>query len=107
MGLCSGAYIVGSGEYEISGQLHQIQPARRLSGGKRLRSFVLRWPDGDNWSVAELTFKGDNVVTLDGYRVGESVVATFSVEGREWTNPRSGDTRVFTDLVCHGLARAK
>jgi hypothetical protein len=91
--------------YTIEGVLHRISPKRQVAGGKKLRNFVLRWPVKDGWHVAQLLFTGDNVVTLDSYHPGQLVAAEFTVEGREWTNPKTGDTKIFTDLVCWKLTR--
>ena len=91
--------------HKITGALHRISETRTVGRGQRLRSFVLRWEEGEGHELAELVFKGDNVVTLDSYKAGhgDEVEAEFFVSGREWTNPKTGETRVFTDLVCCGL----
>ena len=50
-------------------------------------------------------FKKDNVAKLDGVKPGMRVKVGFAVDGREWTDPKTGKVRYFSDLTALRLER--
>ena len=52
------------------------------------------WPN-----VVAFAFKKDNVAKLDGVKPGMRVKVGFAVDGREWTDPKTGKVRYFSDLT--------
>ena len=52
------------------------------------------WPN-----VVAFAFKKDNVAKLDGVKPGVRVKVGFAVDGREWTDPKTGKARNFSDLT--------
>ena len=52
------------------------------------------WPN-----VVAFAFKKDNVAKLDGVKPGMRVKVGFAVDGREWTDPKTGKARYFSDLT--------
>ena len=51
------------------------------------------WPN-----VVAFAFKKDNVAKLDGVKPGMRVKVGFAVDGREWTDPKTGKVRYFSSL---------
>ena len=49
--------------------------------------------------MVAFAFKKDNVAKLDGVRPGMRVKVGFAVDGREWTDPKTGKARYFSDLT--------
>ena len=49
--------------------------------------------------MVAFAFKKDNVAKLDGVRPGMRVKVGFAVDGREWTDPKTGKVRYFSDLT--------
>ena len=44
-------------------------------------------------------FKKENAAKLDGVRSGQRVKVSFAVDGRKWTDPKTGKVRYFVDLT--------
>lgn len=87
-------------KYKATGDIFHIATLRKLGpNGFRVREFVLLL-DGQK---VPMNFTGDNCVTLDSFSRGQKVEVEFSLTGREWTNPKSGDTKFFGELKCWSL----
>ncbi len=92
--------------YEFTGRVRSVGELKSFTGGFTMRAFVVdedrdsQWPNSVSFVV-----KRSNTVKLNGVNPGERVKLSFVVDGREWTDPKSGKVRNFTDLTVLDLER--
>ncbi len=55
--------------------------------------------------MVAFAFKKERVALLDGMVSGTRVKVGFAVDGREWTDPKTGKVRYFSDLTALRLER--
>ncbi|MCB9737373.1 MAG: DUF3127 domain-containing protein [Deltaproteobacteria bacterium] len=90
-------------EYEATGILYKKMEAEQITPRFRKRELVLELPGRFPQLVCfELT--GDRCEMIDGFDLGEELVLTFRLKGREWTG-RGGEARYFNGLDVVGIAR--
>ena len=75
------------------------------SGFSKRELVVEEERDGKWANVVAFSFKKDNAVLLDGMSPGVRVKVGFAVDGREWTDPKTGKVRYFSDLTALRLER--
>ena len=90
--------------YEFKGIVKKIGELQTFSKGFTKRELVVEEDRQGTWkNVVSFVFKKDHVAKLHGLKVGASVTVKFAVDGREWTDPKTGNVRYFTDLTALGL----
>ena len=86
--------------YEFNGTVKKVGELQKFSSGFTKRDLIVEEDKPGDWkNVVSFTFKKDNTAKLDGVSVGTRVKVTFAVDGREWTDPKTGKVRYFTDLT--------
>lgn len=86
--------------YEFTGKVKGVGELQTFASGFSKRDLVVeeecdgRWPN-----VVAFAFKKDNAAKLDGIVPGMRVKVGFAVDGREWTDPKTGKVRYFSDLT--------
>lgn len=86
--------------YEFNGVVKKVGEVQTFASGFRKRDLVVEEEKDGGWkNVVAFSFKKDNVAKLDGVAVGTRVKVGFAVDGREWTDPKSGIVRYFSDLT--------
>jgi hypothetical protein len=83
--------------YEITGTIKRVNPTVTKKEKYRSRELILDVEDGKYPQVVALETSGDRCDTLDQYRAGDVIKATFDVRGREWQGPNG--VKVFTTLA--------
>ncbi|MBR6023115.1 MAG: DUF3127 domain-containing protein [Kiritimatiellae bacterium] len=86
--------------YDMSGTVKKICDLQTFPSGFTKRDLIVEEEKDGKWpNVVAFTFKKDATGKLDGLKPGDRVKVGFAVDGREWTDPRTGAVRYFTDLT--------
>ncbi len=86
--------------YEFTGKVKAVGEVQTFASGFTKRELVVEEEREGNWpNVVAFAFKKDNVAKLDGVKPGMRVKVGFAVDGREWTDPKTGKVRYFSDLT--------
>lgn len=90
-------------EYEATGKLYKKMEAEQITPRFRKRELVLELP-GRFPQFVQFELTGDRCELIDGFDLGEELVLTFRLKGREWTG--RGETRYFNGLDVLRIVRA-
>jgi len=86
--------------YEMSGTVKKIGEPQQFASGFAKRELILEEEKDSRWpNVVAFVFKKEGMTKIEGLKVGDRVKIGFAVDGREWTDPKSGNVRHFTDLT--------
>ena len=92
--------------YEFTGKVKAVGELQTFASGFTKRDLVVEEERDGRWpNVVAVDFKKDNVAKLDGIAPGLRVKVGFAVDGREWTDPKTGKVRYFSDLTALRLER--
>ena len=92
--------------YEFIGKVKAVGELQTFASGFSKRELVVEEERDGRWpNVVAFSFKKDNAVLLDGMSPGARVKVGFAVDGREWTDPKTGKVRYFSDLTALRLER--
>ena len=92
--------------YEFTGKVKSVGELQTFASGFTKRELVVEEERESNWpNVVAFAFKKDNAAKLDGIAPGMRVKVGFAVDGREWTDPKTGKVRYFSDLTALRLER--
>ena len=92
--------------YEFTGKVKGVGELQTFASGFTKRDLVVEEERAGNWpNVVAFAFKKDNAAKLDGIVPGMRVKVGFAVDGREWTDPKTGKARYFSDLTALRLER--
>ena len=86
--------------YEMSGTVKKIGDIQTFASGFSKRELVVEEEKDSKWpNVVAFTFKKEGMSKIENVKPGDRVKIGFAVDGREWTDPRTGAVRYFTDLT--------
>ena len=86
--------------YEFTGKVKTVGEPQTFASGFSKRDLVVEEEREGNWpNVVAFAFKKENVAKLNGVAEGMRVKVGFVVDGREWTDPKTGKVRYFSDLT--------
>ena len=92
--------------YEFAGKVKAVGEPQTFASGFSKRDLVVEEERDGRWpNVVAFSFKKDNAALLDGMSPGARVKVGFAVDGREWTDPKTGKVRYFSDLTALRLER--
>ena len=92
--------------YEFIGKVKAVGELQTFASGFTKRDLVVEEERDGRWpNVVAFSFKKDNAAMLDGMSPGARVKVGFAVDGREWTDPKTGKVRYFSDLTALRLER--
>ena len=92
--------------YEFTGKVKVVGELQTFASGFSKRDLVVEEERDGRWpNVVAFAFKKDNAAKLDGIVPGMRVKVGFAVDGREWTDPKTGKVRYFSDLTALRLER--
>ena len=92
--------------YEFTGKVKAVGELQTFASGFSKRELVVEEERDGKWAnVVAFSFKKDNAALLDGMSPGARVKVGFAVDGREWTDPKTGNVRYFSDLTALRLER--
>lgn len=90
--------------YELTGKIRRIGEQQTFASGFTKREVVVEQPGGERGPIpVPLFFKGDNVSLADPLAVGAEVKVSFTIEGRDWQDPKTSKIRCFCDLTAHSV----
>lgn len=96
--------------YTVTAKLHEIGETQVVSERFKKREFVVITErlGGPTVYTEFIKFQivQDYVNLLDEYNVGDMVEVSFDLKGRKWDDPKSGETKYFTNLQAWKLSRA-
>ena len=88
--------------YELTGKIKRIGERQTFASGFTKREVVFEQPGGERGPVPiPVNFKNDDVSLADSLAVGAEAKVWFSIEGREWQDPKTNKLRCFCDLTGH------
>lgn len=83
---------------EVSGKIHVIADTKMVSDKFKSREVVLVISDSPQYpQYVTFQFTQDKTALLDLFHVGQDVMVSFNLRGRQWVSPQ-GETRFFTTL---------
>jgi hypothetical protein len=88
--------------------LYRIFAVQEIKASFRKREFILKYienPSYPQYIKFELIQDRCDLIEIGGYTEGDEVEVTFSIEGREWTNPK-GEVQYFNSLKAFRIDRA-
>ena len=92
--------------YEFTGKVKGVGELQTFASGFTKRDLVVEEERDGRWpNVVAFAFKKDNAAKLEGIVPGLRVKVGFAVDGREWTDPKTGKVRYFSDLTALRLER--
>jgi hypothetical protein len=96
--------MISSYEYEVTGEIHQINDIQSYPSGFRLREFVLL---DESYNPQPLVFKilQDKVDALDVFKEGDRVRVVFELKGKFGEGQWAG--RIFTNLEALSIEAAE
>ena len=92
--------------YEFTGKVKAVGELQMFASGFSKRDLVVEEERDGRWpNVVAFSFKKENTAKLEGLALGLRVKIGFAVDGREWTDPKTGKVRYFSDLTALRLER--
>ena len=92
--------------YEFIGKVRSVGELQTFASGFSKRDLVVEEERDGKWpNVVAFSFKKENAAKLEGMAPGMRVKIGFAVDGREWTDPKTGKVRYFSDLTALRLER--
>ena len=86
--------------HEFTGKVKTVGEVQTFASGFTKRELVVEEERVGNWpNVVAFAFKKEKAALLDGLTPGMRVKVGFAVDGREWTDPKTGKARYFADLA--------
>lgn len=87
--------------FRIEGVVTERFDAVQVTDTFRKREFVLEITNESRSEFVKFQCIQNNITLLDDVRVGNRVIVSFRLTGREWTNEEG--KRYFTNLDCRGI----
>ena len=92
--------------YEFIGKVRSVGEIQMFASGFSKRDLVVEEERDGKWpNVVAFSFKKENTAKLEGVAPGLRVKIGFAADGREWTDPKTGKVRYFSDLTALRLER--
>lgn len=92
--------------YEFIGTVRAVGELQTFASGFSKRELVVEEEHDGRWpNVVAFSFKKEKAALLDEMVSGARVKVGFVVDGREWTDPKTGKVRNFSDLTALRLER--
>lgn len=86
--------------YEFQGTVKRVGELQKFSSGFEKQELIVEEDKDGNWlNVVAFAFKKNAISKLAGVTAGAHVKVGFVIDGREWTDPKTGKVRYFSDLV--------
>lgn len=84
--------------YKSTGVVKTIGPTVNVTEKFSKREFVIEVKDGMYPQVVQFQMAQDKCSLLDTVGVGQEIEVSFNLRGREWTDPKTGQVKVFNTL---------
>ncbi len=88
----------------IKGILHVIYETKQITDKFKKKEFVLFLPNiGYRDSFVKFSLIQNSCDLLNGFTEGDSVSVSYSLEGREWKNPKTDGIEYFNDVRANSI----
>jgi hypothetical protein len=84
--------------YKAKGVVKTIGPTVNVTEKFSKREFVIEMKDGMYPQSIQFQMAQDKCSLLDTVGIGQDVEVSFNLRGREWTDPKTGQIKVFNTL---------
>jgi hypothetical protein len=84
--------------YKAKGVVKTIGPTVNVTEKFSKREFVIELKDGMYPQSIQFQMAQDKCSLLDTVRVGQEIEVSFNLRGREWTDPKTDQVKVFNTL---------
>ena len=84
--------------YKAKGVVKTIGPTVNVTEKFSKREFVIEMKDGMYPQSIQFQMAQDKCSLLDTVRVGQEIEVSFNLRGREWTDPKTDQVKVFNTL---------
>jgi len=85
--------------YQLTGKIKTVKDERQVSDTFKIREFVVTIDgEGKYPQQLQLQVTQDKCELLNTFTAGSDVTVSFNLRGREWTDPKTGDVKVFNTL---------
>lgn len=85
--------------YQLTGKIKSIKEERQVSESFKIREFVVTIDtEGKYPQHIQLQATNDKCDSLNLFTTGSDVTVSFNLRGREWTDPKSGEVKIFNTL---------
>lgn len=84
--------------YKSKGVVKTIGPTVNVTEKFSKREFVIEVKDGMYPQSIQFQMAQDKCPLLDAVGIGQEVEVSFGLKGREWTDPKTGQVKVFNTL---------
>jgi len=91
--------------FEVSGKLHVKYDTQQVTERFAKREFVVEIGDGPYPQHVKFQLVQDKTPVLDPFEVGDVLLVSFDLRGREYTNPK-GEVSYFTNLNAWRVQKA-
>lgn len=82
-----------------TGKVKSIDPTVNVSDKFKKREFVVTIADNPKYPQnVQFQITGDRIAQMDSVGVGDDVRLDFSLRGREWRSPSTGEVKHFNSL---------
>lgn len=86
--------------YELTGLVKKVCDEQKFASGFSKRDLIVVEDRQGGWeNIVSFSFKKENASKLDNLVPGAHVKVGFVVDGREWTDPKTGKVKYFSDLT--------
>lgn len=86
------------GELKVTGTVETLFNTQQISDKFRKRELVLNTGPVDYPQQVVFQFTNDLCEQLDELGEGQNITIYFNLRGRQWTNPKTGESRYFNTL---------
>jgi len=84
---------------ELKGVLHKKYEEKQITNKFKKRQFVVYVPgSGYRDNYVKFSLIQGECSLIDDYEEGDSITVFYSLEGRQWENPNTGETEYFNDI---------
>lgn len=85
--------------YQLTGKIKAIKEERQVSESFKIREFVVTIDgEGKYPQHIQLQTTNDKCESLNALTIGSDVTVSFNLRGREWTDTKNGEVKVFNTL---------
>lgn len=84
--------------YKSTGVVKTIGQTVNVTEKFSKREFVIEVKDGMYPQVVQFQMAQDKCSLLDTVGIGQEIEVSFNLRGREWTDPKTGQIKVFNTL---------
>lgn len=90
---------------QLEGKIKGINAEQQVSASFRKRELVVATEEQYPQFIS-INFVQDKCDLLNGYKVGQNVIVSLNLRGREWINPQ-GETKYFNDIQGWRIEKAE